>query len=76
MLFCSNYDQFKFLHVGASTLECVYDCLLDIMLLFGRNKLILIPGIGRFIMSGIKSNPRYISGIFCTVRSTNHNEVF
>ena len=45
MLFYSNYDKFKFLYVGgshASTLECLYDCLLDIMFLFCRNKLILI----------------------------------
>ena len=45
MLFYSNYDEFKFLHVGgshASTLECIYDCILDIMFLFCRNKLILI----------------------------------
>ena len=45
LLFYSNYDKFKFLYVGgsyASTLECFYDCLLDIMLLFCRNKLILI----------------------------------
>ena len=30
----------------ASTLECLYDCLLDIMFLFCRNKLILILNVG------------------------------
>ena len=44
-LFYSNYDKLHLLYVGGShvsTLECLYDCLLDNMFLFFRNKLILI----------------------------------
>ena len=54
--FFSNYDKFKFLYVGgshASTLECLYDCLLDIMFLFCRNKLILILILSQYALNYI-----------------------
>ena len=44
-LFYSNYDKLHLLYADGShvsTLECLYDCLLDNMFLFCRNKLILI----------------------------------